>query len=75
MSSDDMVKLANEEIKWMVRRVNTGIITVKSASCIYGVSERRVQQLTKMYRDTGVIPTLKPNRRPKTYLLAMNRRL
>jgi putative transposase len=68
MSSDDMVKLTNEEIKWMVRRVSSEIITVKSASRIYGVSERRVQQLTKMYRDTEVIPTLKPNRRPKTYL-------
>ena len=35
---------------------------------LYGVSQRRVQQLVKIYRDTGEYPTLNPNRRPKKHL-------
>ena len=56
MPSNGMVKLTNEEITWLVMRVNSGFFTVKKAAQIYGVTERRVQQLIKMYRDTGVIP-------------------
>ena len=52
MSSEGMVKLTNEDIKWMVKRVSSGNFAVKQASWIYGVTERRVQQLVKMYRDT-----------------------
>ncbi len=68
MPSDGMVKLTNEDIKWMVRRVNSRKFTVKTVSRIYGVTARRVQQLAKMYRDTGEIPMLNPHRRPRTYL-------
>ena len=68
MSSDDMVKLTDEGIKWMVKRVSSENFTVKQASRTYGITERRVQQLTKMYRDTGEFPKLNPNRRPKTHL-------
>ena len=35
------------------------------AALHYGVSERRIQQLTKYYRQTGHVPKLNPNRRPK----------
>ena len=56
MSSDDMVKLTDEGIKWMVKRVSSENFTVKQASRTYGITERRVQQLTKMYRDTGDFP-------------------
>jgi putative transposase len=70
MPSDGMVKLTNEDIKWLVMRVNSGFFTVKKAAQVYGVTERRVQQLTKMHRDTGEIPRLSPNRRPKTSLSA-----
>ena len=35
---------------------------------LYGVSQRRVQQLVKIYRDTGEYPVLNPKRRPKRYL-------
>ncbi len=41
MSSEDLVKLTNEDIKWMVKRVSSGKFTVKQASLIYGVTERR----------------------------------
>jgi putative transposase len=68
MSSDGMVKLTNEEIKWLIIHVGSGFFTVKKASQFYGVTERRVQQLIKMHRDTGEIPRLNPKRRPKTCL-------
>jgi hypothetical protein len=73
MSPDDMVKLTDEYIRWMVKRVSSGNFTVKQASRTCGIKERRVQQLTKMYRDTGEIPKLNTNRRQKR-ISAMNRR-
>ena len=63
-----MVKLTDEYISRMVKRVSSGNFTVKQASRTYGITGRRVQQLTKVYRDTGKVPTLNPNRRPKTHL-------
>jgi transposase len=68
MPSDGMVKLTNEEIKWLISRVKSGFFTVKQAAHVYGVTERRVQQLIKMHRETGEIPRLDPKRRPKTCL-------
>jgi len=68
MPSNGMVKLTNEEIKWLIIRVGSGFFTVKKAAQVYGVTERRVQQLIKMHRETGVIPRLNPKRRPKTCL-------
>ena len=46
------VKLTGEGIKWMVKRESSENFTVRQASRTYGITERRVQQLTKMYRDT-----------------------
>lgn len=68
MSSDDLVKLTDEGIKWMVKRVSSEMFTVKQVSRSYGITERRVQQLTKMYRDTGEFLKLNQSRRPKTHL-------
>jgi hypothetical protein len=42
MPLDGMVKLTNEDIKWLVMRVNSGFFTVKKAAQVYGVTERRV---------------------------------
>jgi len=53
MPSDGMVKLTNEEIKWLISRVDSGFFTVKKAAHVYGVTERRVQQLIKMHRERG----------------------
>ena len=53
MPSDGMVKLTNEEIKWLIRRVESGFFTVKQAAHVYRVTERRVQQLIKMHRERG----------------------
>lgn len=37
----------------------------------WGVSTRRLQKLVKAYRDTGKVPTLNPNRRPKTAVISL----
>lgn len=51
ISTNGIVILTNGDIKWIVRRVSSGNFTVKKVAQIYGVTERRVQQLTKIYRD------------------------
>ncbi len=63
-----MVKLTNKKIKWAVNQVITGKKSTKSVANIYKVSQRRIQQLVKIYKDTGEYPQLKMNRRPRTYL-------
>ncbi|VVB96755.1 Uncharacterised protein [uncultured archaeon] len=64
-----MVKLTDKNIKWIIR--HTEMLedeTTKSISLIYKISQRRVQQLRKEYKDTGDIPRLISTRRPKTEL-------
>ena len=68
MSSDDMVKHTNEDIRWQVKRVSLGKITVKQASRTYRITDRRVQQLPKNYRDTCEFPKSDPIRRSKKHL-------
>ncbi|HDS46214.1 MAG TPA: hypothetical protein ENN68_09070 [Methanomicrobia archaeon] len=48
-----MVKLTNEEIKWLIIRAGSGFFTVKKAAAVYGVTECRMQQLIKMHREDG----------------------
>jgi hypothetical protein len=68
MSSYDMVKLTKEDIRGILKRASFWDFSVKNASAIYGITERRIQQLTKIYCDIVEDPTLNPNRRPKTHL-------
>ncbi len=63
-----MVKLNNKIIKWIVKNVSKDRISTKDAADIYNITQRRVQQLTKKYSETGEIPKLSWNRRPKTDL-------
>jgi putative transposase len=63
-----MVKLTNKQIRYIVNQVVKHKKSTKTMARLYDVSQRRVQQLVKIYRDTGEYPTLNPNRRPKTYL-------
>ena len=63
-----MVKLRDENIREMVKRVSSVNFTIEQASWIYGITKRRVQQLTKIYRDTEEIPKLKSNKRPTIHL-------
>jgi putative transposase len=63
-----MVKLPNKKIKWAENQVVTGKKSTKSVANIYKVSQRRIQQLVKIYKDTEEYSQLKMNRRPKTCL-------
>jgi putative transposase len=63
-----MVKLTNKKIRWVINHVIKHKKSTKSIAQIYGVSQRRIQQLVKIYKDTGEYPTLNPTRRPRTYL-------
>jgi len=69
-----MVKLNNRQIAWIVKNVALGKVKTKAATQIYGVSQRRVQQLAKEYSDSGEIPRLKKKRRPRTYLTEEQKR-
>ena len=62
-----MTKLTDKKIRWIVR--HCAVIedfSTKEAAQIYGVTVRRIQQILKEYRETGEIPVLKKERRPKT---------
>jgi len=63
-----VVKLNNKKMAWMVKHVSSGEVSTKDAADIYGITQRRVQQLTKKYLEQGEVPKLNPNRRPKTPL-------
>ena len=54
-----MVKLNDRQIAWIVKNVSSGKVKTREAACIYGVSQRRIQQLAKEYLDRGEIPRLK----------------
>ena len=62
------MKLDAVAVKKIVRNVVDYGLSVKDMARRYGVSERRVQQLCKEYRETGKIPELKKvGRKRKEY--------
>jgi putative transposase len=63
-----MVKLTNKKIKWCIDQVIKGKKSTKSVANLNKVSQRRIQQLVKLYKDTGDYPHLNMNRRPRTSL-------
>ena len=67
-SDEVVVKLTNKRIKWAIDQVITHKKSTKSVAQACNVTQRRIQQLVKVYRDTGKYPTLNPKRRPRTML-------
>jgi len=63
-----MTKLNKKKIKWLVDQVVNHKKKPSEIAPVYGISERKVQQLVKQYRETKKYPELKKNRRPKTFL-------
>ncbi|MGC1120762.1 MAG: DDE-type integrase/transposase/recombinase [Candidatus Methanofastidiosia archaeon] len=63
-----MVKLTNKQIKYIVNQVVKHKKSTKAMARLYGVSQRRVQQVVKIYKETGEYPELNPNRRPKRHV-------
>ena len=71
-----MTKLTNRKIRWIVRHcAEIGDFSTIEAAHIYGITARRVQQLLKRYRETGEVPVLKKERRPKTSLSEQQERI
>lgn len=66
--SELMVKLTNKRIKWGVKKIISGKLGTKEVAEIYEVTQRRFQALVKEYKETGVYPVMKKERRPKTEL-------
>jgi hypothetical protein len=69
-----MVKRTNEDIRWIQKPASSLDFSVKTDSDIQWITELRIQQQTKNYRDTEEVPTWNQNRIPKTHP-ALNRRL
>ncbi len=53
-----MVKLTNEDIRGIQKPASSRDYSVKKDSEIYGITELRIQQQTKIYRYTEEVPTL-----------------
>ncbi|MBI4447923.1 hypothetical protein HY643_03000 [Candidatus Woesearchaeota archaeon] len=63
-----MTKLNKSRIKWLVRQVAKEGRKPSEVAPVYKIGVRRVQQLVKQFKDSGTIPELRKERRPKTFL-------
>ena len=63
-----MTKLNNKRIRWLVNQIINKGKKPKELAKIYGITERRVQQLARAFKETKKYPELNKNRRPKTFL-------
>ena len=62
-----MTKLTNKKIKFICKHgVDKGDWTNQQLAIQYELTERRIQQLVKEYKETGKYPKLNPSRRPKS---------
>jgi len=69
-----MVKLQQKRLAWALHQKEGGKKN-KELLPHLGIKLRRFQQLCVEYRKTGQVPTLIPQRRPKTYLRAEQKEL
>ena len=76
MNPDElMVKLTDRRIKWGVKQIISEKLTTKEVARVYDVTQRRFQELVKEYKETGVYPVMKKERRPKTELSIEEKKL
>lgn len=62
-----MTKLTDKKIRFICRHSeDKSDWTNKELARQYGITERRVQQLVREYRESGEFPKLTPSRRPKS---------
>jgi putative transposase len=65
-----MTKLSDTKIRWICRHIaEVKDWKKKAVAELYGISVRRVEQVVRTYIQTGSIPRLKKNRRPKASAL------
>jgi len=67
-----MVKLKEDKLKWALKQKDK---KNKELSYICGIGIRRFQELRAYHKETGDIPKLNPNRRPRTYLTEEDKKL
>jgi putative transposase len=62
-----VVRLTDKRIAYACRQADKGRggEPAKAMAARWGVTDRRVRQVQQQYRETGEVPTLNPNRRPK----------
>ncbi|MFH1607652.1 MAG: hypothetical protein ABIA78_00810 [archaeon] len=70
-----MVKLNNHQIKWGVKKIISGKLSSKEVAEIYEVTPRHFQNLVKKYKETGLYPVMKKERRPRTELSEEDKKL
>ncbi len=74
-SSEPMVKMTNRRIKlgidWIIKKGET----VDEVANTFDVSSRRIEQLVKIFKETGEYPILNPKRRPKVHLTEEQKRI
>jgi len=63
-----MVKMTNKRIRLAINWVLKKGETTANVANDFKVSKRRIQQLIKLYKETGEYPALNMKRRPKTHL-------
>ena len=63
-----MTKLNKRKVKWLVDQIVKNKKRPSDVAQVYGISERRAQQLAKFFRETKKYPEIMKNRRPKTQL-------
>ena len=51
--------LSNEDVRTIIRLIDDYEMSTRYAAERFGVTQRRIQQLVKEYRDTGTVPRLK----------------
>src|SRR3990172_564360 len=63
-----MVKMSKRRIRlginWVLKNGDSTSVVAKNLQ----VSQRRIQQLVKQFKETGEYPVLNPKRRPKIHL-------
>ncbi len=67
-SSGHMVKMTERRIRLGINWVLKNGESTGDVANNLEVSQRRIQQLVKQFKETGEYPVLNPKRRPKTYL-------
>lgn len=63
-----MVKMTNKRIRLAINWVLKKGEPIANVANDFKVSKRRIQQLIKLYKETGEYPVLNMKRRPKTHL-------
>jgi transposase InsO family protein len=60
-----VVRLTDARIAWFVREATKGREGATHWAAQWGVTARHLRRLVHRYKQTGIVPTLNPNRRPK----------